>query len=573
MSLFVLYKSVLEDHALFPATIPERVDLSAAANTATVETAKVWLSWSELIQSLWGKVTSNERFIVPLTSMIAFMDRGICISILSMGHTKRRFIIGALCVVSIVACSYIGCVYLWPTCRRSCKAMWSDKWFVHPYLKRPFFVFGCSPDNDASQHVLSGSDTIDTNDEPTNVPKVEAPVSDTTLPFTKPRFMSSITLPKTMIPSLLQRAYSTIRCRPVANDASSSAVTVLLERKSHQWFETLQHHHSKHVVGVSIRVPGSLVFENGKTFTFNRWLDVEIRRAPVTDSPVFIWTNAVTYEALSPSEDDGMQLSSLLREAVKVQFDRAHQPLPMLQYRVHNHLCDYRFSTHYGLDIATLIAGTIAGTLLGGTSLSDSYLSLSQFSLDMCQRCQQTWLMCPTPKITMVPADVYHRISAALWETDSESDSLDEDSQGSNDTLTTLSLSEDVEGIQCVSKKLVYATLNEPVMICGQLVRIDGKDSPTENEWPIEHIQQSLRTGLKHAIKSKETVTCMMLEGGEVMVKTTAPYGLTVQQLITQACQANGCQYEHHFVTKLYHGDMAKMSKVRQTWVSSIEST
>lgn len=556
---------------MIPTTIPEQIDLSAAANTATVETAKVWLSWPELIQSPQGKHTSGEWFIVPLTNMVAFMDRGICLSILSMGHTKRRAIIGALCVASIVACSYIGCVYLWPTCR-SCKAMWPDNWFVHPYLKRPFFRFGCSSDNDASQQGLSDSDSMDTNDEPTNVPTTEAPVSDTTLPFTRTRFMSSIALPKNMIPSLLQRAYSTIRSRPVESDASSE-VTVLLERKSHQWFETLQHHHSKHVVGVSIRVPGSLVFENGKTFTFNRWLDVEIRRAPVTDSPVFLWTNTLSYEALSPSEDDGMQLSSMLQKAVKVQFDRAHQPLPMLQYRVHNHLCDPQFSTHYGLDLATLIAGTIAGTLLGGASLSDSYQSLSQFSLDISQRCQQTWLMCPTPKITMVPLDVYHRISAALWETDSESDSNDEDSQGSDDTLSTLSLSEDAKSTQCTSKELVYATLNEPVMICGQLVRIDGKDSPTEDEWPIAHIQQSLRTGLKHVIKSKESVTCMILERGEVMVKTTAPYGLTVQQLVTQSCRENGCQYEHHFVTKLYRGDMAHVSKVRQTWVSSIEFT
>lgn len=562
MSLFALYKRVLSDHTLFPNTIPEHGDLSAVANTATVETAKLWLSWPELTQSSLKNITTAEWLIVPIRNFIAFMDRGICISILSMSHTKRRSIVGLLCVTGTIACTYIGYVYFRPACKR-CKAMWPDNWCIYPFLKKSFFTFECQSEREASKQTIPApkiKNTTDTQSQ-SHAP-IEDPRISNTCALTKKCFISSI-------PSLFQRAYSTIRSLPV-EDESSSAVTVLLERKEHQWFETLRHHHSTNVVGVSIRIPGSLVFKN-ETFTFNRWLEVEIRRASITDSPVFLWTNTVTYESLSPSEDDGRQLSTLLRDAVKLQFDHAHQPLPMLQYRVHNHLCDPKFSSHYGLDIATLIAGTIAGTLLGGTSLSESYQSLTQFSLEICQRCQQAWLMCPMSKNIMVPANVYNRISAALWENDSESDSLDENSHVPDETLTTLSLS-DTKGTNCVSEKLAYSTLTEPVMVCGQLVQSNKNKCQNKNEWPIESIQQALRTSFKNAIKPKIRVKCVICEKGEIMVMTTAPYGLTIQQLVTQVCRTNGCHYEHHFIVKLYSGDTDKMNKVRQTWVSSIES-
>lgn len=568
MSLLALYKRVLSDISLFPTTIPEHRDLSAVANTATVETAKLWLSWPELTHSSLKNIKIGEWIRVPITNFIAFIDKGICISILSMSHTRRRSIVGLLCVASTVACIYIGYAYFWPACKR-CKLTWPDNWFVHPYLKKPFFTFECQSESETSQKTIPASQkTIPASKmENTTDTQLHASVEDqrisNTLALTRKCFISSI-------PSLFQCAYSTIRSLPIENE-SSSAVTVLLERKEHQWFETLRHHHSTNVLGVSIRIPGSLVFKND-TFTFNRWLDVEIRRASITDSPVFLWTNTVTYESMSPSEDDGLQLSTLLRDAVKLQFDHAHQPLPVLQYRVHNHLCDPKFSTHYGLDIATLIAGTIGGTLLGGTSLSESYQSLTQFSLDMCQRCQKAWLMCPTQKNTMVPADVYSRLSAALWESDSESDSLDEDSQASVDTLSILSLS-DTDGTNRVSEELACSTLSEPIMVCGQLVNEENKCQNTnKNGWPIESIQQALHTSFKNVIKSKIQMKCVIREKGEVMVMTTAPYGLTVQQLISQVCRTNGCQYEHHFIVKLYSGNTDKMSKVRQTWVSSIES-
>lgn len=559
MSLLALYKRVLSGNSFFSTTIQEHGDLTAAASTATVETAKLWLSWPELTQSSLENITTAEWLLVPIRNFIAFMDRGICISILSMSHTKRRSIVGLLCVTGTIACTYIGYVYFWPACKR-CEAMWPDNWCIHPYLKKPFFTFESEPKREVSQQTVPASETKNTTDTQPHVPLDDD--TSKTLSLTRECFITSI-------PSLFQRAYSTIRSLPVDNE-SSSAVTVLLERKEHQWFETLRHHHSTNVVGVSIRIPGSLVFKN-ETFTFNRWLEVEIRRASITDSPVFLWTNTVTYESLSPSEDDDMQLSALLRDAVKFQFDHAHQPLPKLQYRVHNHLCDPKFSSHYGLDIATLIAGTIAGKLLGGTTLSESYQSLTQFSLEMCQRCQQAWLMCPTSKNNMVPAEVYNRISAALWENDSESDSIDENSHVPDETLTTLSLSE-TKGTNCVSEELAYSTHTEPVMVCGQLVQSNENEGQNKNEWPIESIKQALLTSFKNAIKSKIRVKCVICKKGEIMVMATAPYGLTIQQLVTQVCRTNGCHYEHHFIVKLYSGDTEKMSKVRQTWVSSIES-
>ena len=58
---------------------------------------------------------------------------------------------------------------------------------------------------------------------------------------------------------------------------------------------------------------------------------------------------------------------------------------------------------------------------------------------------------------------------------------------------------------------------------------------------------------------------------GELYVLSHAPMGLTVKQLLVQACEAHGCALQLHCLARVYRTGTAATCKVRQTWVSSVE--
>jgi hypothetical protein len=271
-----------------------------------------------------------------------------------------------------------------------------------------------------------------------------------------------------------------------------------------------------------------------------------------------------------------------------------------LQYRVHNQLCAPEHAQRYGLEIATIVAGVVCGCALvvpTAESALTTHASLTSWAAsDIGPRCEHEWEVYAGERIeaaaeeaadgtplcanegadspslpslnemTRSPLSVQSRIAAALWE--SESDEEDETLSDKTDTC------DDVPPVT------VPNPVRQPVVVCGQLQWTPHKDAADEihrdtlqAEWPADAIAQTLVKHLDEVLRpaSPSRPTIHINTNGELYVLSHAPVGLTVKQLLVQACEANGCTLQLHCLARVYRAGTAATCKVRQTWVSSVE--
>ena len=457
------------------------------------------------------------------------------------------------------------------------------------------------------------------------------------------------------LPSVFQRAFDAVRSHQLTTKAAT-ATTVLLERQDHQWFATLREHVSTGaaIVGVSVRVPATLLLApTDEVVTLNRWLEVDVRRAPPSDSPVCLWSNDVGDTSNTdvdsgdahPADDaatappDGLHLSALLRDVVGHQFERQRQPLPALQYRVHNQLCAPEHAKRYGLEVATIVAGVVCGCALAAPAAESppvTHASLMSWATsDVGPRCEREWEVyageravavadrtdspslpdSPSPappsrdETARSPLAIQSRIAAALWESESD----EEDEAGNSDTyedaregaapeddptLTTVPLADDDADDaddapvpppvhdDATIPVTVPSPAAQPIVVCGQLrwaptkvpATVDEMDRVVDRSaagWPADAIAQTLAQHLNEVLRptsaDSSRPTVHVNAEGELYVLSHAPIGLTVKQLLVQACEAHGCALQLHCLARVYRTGTAATCKVRQTWVSSVE--
>lgn len=609
---------------------------TATANHVTNSNAAMeglWVSWPELnLSGTFANVNALPYVcIYPFTKAIASLDRGVLRCLFSLSTNQRRGLWVTLFSTGLFASVYMGYAYVWPCLIRGVDTY---GWTKSVESIRLTLLGRTHARATASSTPISRVDNVSPSEERAPVsPDVSlSNTNNTDSQETDNSATSTITSALSMsLPGVFQRALDAVRSHQLTSK-SATATTVLLERQGHQWFTTLREHMDAGaaIVGISVRVPATLLLApTDEVVTLNRWLEVDVRRAPPSDSPVCLWNNDVgntsdtdvdSGYAHPANEDapgplDGLYLSALLRDVVSHQFERQHQPLPALQYRVHNQLCAPEHAQRYGLEIATIVAGVVCGCALvvpTAESALTTHTSLTSWAAsDVGPRCEREWeayageriaaaketetkeaaakevetketaadgtQLCANDgadspslpslnEITRSPLSVQSRIAAALWE--SESDEEEETLSDKTDTC------DDVPPVT------VPNPVRQPVVVCGQLQWTPHKDAADEihrdtlqAEWPADAIAQTLVKHLEEVLRpaSPSRPKIHINGDGELYVLSHVPVGLTVKQLLVQACEANGCTLQLHCLARVYRAGTAATCKVRQTWVSSVE--
>ena len=122
----------------------------------------------------------------------------------------------------------------------------------------------------------------------------------------------------------------------------------------------------------------------------------------------------------------------------------------------------------------------------------------------------------------------------------------------------------------------------QPIVVCGQLRWAAQDDAANETDsvdrsagWPADAIAQTLTHHLNEVLRPTSATPSRpkahVNAEGELYVLSHAPIGLTVKQLLVQACEAHGCVLQLHCLARVYRTGTAATCKVRQTWVSSVE--
>ena len=638
---------------LFASTSHVTTTAAAAANTC-VTTAGVQFSWPELtLEGPFANASTGR--LQPLTDAVATLDHNILRCLFSLSTAQRRGLWLALLSTGVVVSAYVGYVCVWPCVKQGVDTYVWDTYLALsiPSVARKTTAGAADPATAALAMA-----TPPTTDEasPTTTPPIapRLPASqpsndvgdhraDTSAGPTGPTASSALSI---TLPSVFQRALDAVRSHQLTSKAAT-ATTVLLERQDHQWFATLREHVSTGaaIVGVSVRVPATLCLApTDEVVTLNRWLEVDVRRAPPSDSPVCLWSNDVGDTSNTdvdsgdahPADDaaaappDGLHLSALLRDVVGHQFERQHQPLPALQYRVHNQLCAPENATRYGLEVATIVAGVVCGCALaapGAESPLATHASLTSWAAsDVAPRCEREWTVYtreratasagadsplpapPSPEDpTRSPLAVQSRIAAALWESDDDDDEADDDDgpgesgadvhaplpEEASASAPTPTLDADADAADAAVAAVAAADANAdaaeasvvaaptpatpPIVVCGQLCRdqrdVEGGAAESPTDWPTDAIAQTLAQHLDEVLgpASSSRPTLHINAEGELYVLAHAPIGLTVKQLLVQACEAHGCALQLHCLARVYRAGTAATCKVRQTWASSVE--
>lgn len=643
----------------------QRLFASTSAVTATATTAAdsnasssgLRLSWPELTLDVpFGHASSSDR-LHPLTNAVATLDHNVLRCLFSLSTSQRRTLWVALLSTGVIAGAYISYAFIWPSVKQAVGTCVWDACIALPPQQ------GHATEGAVEDAAVPPPTTIDavlfTSTPSSSEGGGDPAVSDIAPPPSSPPPQPysnrlTTTLSTALMPSVFQRALDAVRSHQLTTKAAT-ATTVLLERQDHQWFATLREHvgAGAAIVGVSVRVPATLCLApTDEVVTLNRWLEVDVRRAPPSDSPVCLWSNDVGDTSNTdvdsgdahPADDaaaappDGLHLSALLRDVVGHQFERQHQPLPALQYRVHNQLCAPEHAARYGLEVATIVAGVVCGCALAAPAAESplaTHASLTSWAAsDVGPRCEREWEVyageraaaasaaaaageaaggadvdttdgdgtaSPPPaspalpnESTRSPLPVQSRIAAALWESESESDVEDEDHTDTHDdaregdtaaTLTTVPLADnddDNDNDAPVLPAVLEDAAPQPIVVCGQLRweqrRGDATDETDRVErsagWPTDAIAETLSQDLNEVLRptaSPSRPTVHINAEGELYVMSHAPIGLTVKQLLVQACEAHGCALQLHCLARVYRAGTAATCKVRQTWVSSVE--
>lgn len=606
------------------------VDRTTASDLA-VSTTGLQFSWPELTLEIPCTAVTSSNYLQLVTNAVASLDLKILRCLFSLSTSQRRGMWVALLTTGLVGGAYASYTVIWPYVKPHVDTCVWDM-----YLAPRFSMGETSADttkartdandvkrmeatNDATEMLVNDTGTPASDDD---VKDDRAPPSS--LPYSR---QLTDSLSNVLLPNVFQRALDAVRSHQLTYKAAT-ATTVLLERQDHQWYTTLREHVSAGavIVGIAVRVPATLLLApTDEVVTLNRWLEVNVRRAPPSNSPVCLWSNDVgdTYNTDVDSADphpaesggastlpDGLYLSALLRDVVSHQFKYQQQPLPALQYRVHNQLCAPEHAMRYGLEVATIVAGVVCGCALSATAAESSlatHASLSSWATtDVGPRCEREWTQYeathlpkrvpsplteqndgimdatiqPPPQFVRSPLNIQSRIAAALWESDDDDSDPNEEAHEADAAvvppLTTVQLSEDDP---TTVNETSPTHVHQPIVVCGQLVRapnVDAEaDSPTE--WPSDAIAQTLAQHLDEVIRPHQTLspplrhTIHINAQGELYVLTHAPIGLTVKQLLVQACKTHGCTLQLHCLARVYRAGTASTCKVRQTWLSSVE--
>ena len=365
---------------------------TTAADTHAAEGTGLRLSWPELTLDVpFRSTASTSGQLLPLTNAVATLDHSVLCCLFSLSTAQRRGLWLALLSTGLVVSAYVSYACVWPRVTQGVHAYVGDAWLAPsmPSVSTAVTRTGGSGGDGATDAAAApqadggGGGNVpplpaasDNHDPRVSAP---SPSADSDDHRRSPCFTASTAL-SISLPSVFQRALDAVRSHQLTTKAAT-ATTVLLERQDHQWFTTLREHvgAGAAIVGVSVRVPATLLLApTDEVVTLNRWLEVDVRRAPPSDSPVCLWSNDVGDTSNTdvdsgdahPAEDaaaappDGLHLSTLLRDVVGHQFERQHQPLPALQYRVHNQLCAPEHAKRYGLEVATIVAGVVCGCAL-----------------------------------------------------------------------------------------------------------------------------------------------------------------------------------------------------------------
>ena len=618
---------------------------TTATDTHAAEGTGLRLSWPELTLDVpFRSAVSTSGQLLPLTNAIATLDHGVICCLFSLSTTQRRGLWLALLSTGLVVSAYVGYVCVWPRVTQGVDAYAGNAWWV-PSIPSVFTVVtraggsGGDGATDAAAALPAGGDGDSGGGNALPLPaaldhsvpraRTPSPSADTDAHRRSPCATTTSSTLSISLPSVFQRALDAVRSHQLTTKAAT-ATTVLLERQDHQWFATLREHvgAGAAIVGVSVRVPATLCLApTDEVVTLNRWLEVDVRRAPPSDSPVCLWNNDVGDTSNTdvdsgdahPADDaaaappNGLHLSALLRDVVGHQFERLHQPLPALQYRVHNQLCAPEHAKRYGLEVATIVAGVVCGCALAAPAAESplaTHASLTSWATsDVAPRCEREWEVyagemeaevddrtdSPSPAAPPSPDDttarsplaIQSRIAVALWE--SESDEEDEagntlthddarEGAGTEDdpALTTVPLADD----EATPPVTVACPTSQPIVVCGQLrwAPAETADSVDRSAaaWPADAIAQTLAHHLNEVVRPTTAAlplrpTVHVNADGELYVLSHAPMGLTVKQLLVQACEAHGCALQLHCLARVYRTGTAATCKVRQTWVSSVE--
>ena len=600
---------------------------ATAADTNATEGTGVRFSWPELTLDApfrhVAETTSTSGPLQAITNAVAFLDYSVIGCLVSLNTTQRRGLWVVLLSTGLVVSAYLSYACVWPLVKHGTRTYVGNVPWMTPHMFRHGGDGNGEGEGGGEAASATDATTAPPSDDaspPSDVgfrrrdghsPSADVNDGDGTIEGPCPTTSSS-TLSMSL-PSVFQRALDAVRSHQLTTKAAM-ATTVLLERQDHQWFATLREHvgAGAAIVGVSLRVPATLrLWPTEEVVTLNRWLEVDIRRAPLSDSPVCLWSNDVgdTYNTdvdsldanpadAAPCSPDGLHLSALLRDVVGHQFERQRQPLPALQYRVHNQLCTPEHATRYGLEVATLVAGVICGCVLAapaGESPLATHTSLTSWAAsDVVPRCKHEWALyadhrsaaaeahrtnSPTPpdspspvplsrdETAQSPFAIQSHIAATLWE--SESDDEEEVCTDTPDACgETLAVA-------------VSSPVRQPIVVCGQLQWMPRKDADDDDmnrnhsptEWPADAIAQTLVKQLNEVLRPTSPLrpTLHINAEGELYVLSHAPLGLTVKRLLVQACEKHGCTLQLHCLARVYRAGTAARCKVRQTWLSSVE--
>jgi len=616
---------------------------TTAADTRAAEGTGMRLSWPELTLDVpFRSAASTSGQLLPLTNAVATLDHNVLCCLFSLSTAQRRGLWLALLSTGLVVSAYVSYACVWPLVAEGVYAYVGDTWLTPsmPSVSTAVTKTGGGGDDATDAAVSPPADSGGGGNAPplpaasgNHDPRVRtpSPSADTDAHRRSPCATTASTTLSISLPSVFQRALDAVRSHQLTTKAAT-ATTVLLERQDHQWFATLREHvgAGAAIVGVSVRVPATLLLApTDEVVTLNRWLEVDVRRAPPSDSPVCLWSNDVGDTSNTdvdsgdahPADDaatappDGLHLSALLRDVVGHQFERQRQPLPALQYRVHNQLCAPEHAKRYGLEVATIVAGVVCGCALAAPAAESppvTHASLMSWATsDVGPRCEREWEVyaveraaevadrtdspslpddSPSPappsrdETARSPLAIQSRIAAALWEsesdeedeasnTDTHEDAREGDKPEDDPTLTTVPLADD----DAATPVTVPSPAAQPIVVCGQLhwTPAETADSVAA-AWPADAIAQTLAHRLHKVLRptaatSSSRPTVHVNAEGELYVLSHAPIGLTVKQLLVQACEAHGCALQLHCLARVYRTGTAATCKVRQTWVSSVE--
>jgi hypothetical protein len=645
---------------------------TTATDTHAAEGTGLRLSWPELtLDAPFRNAASTSGQLLPLTNAVATLDHSVLCCLFSLSTAQRRGLWLALLSTGLAVSAYVSYACVWPRVKQGVDAYVWDTWLA-PSMPSVSTAVTRTGGGDGATDAAASSPPppppADSDGGGGNVPplptasdnhdprvRATSPSADSDAHRRSPCATTTSSTLSISLPSVFQRALDAVRSHQLTTKAAT-ATTVLLERQDHQWFATLREHvgAGAAIVGVSVRVPATLLLApTDEVVTLNRWLEVDVRRAPPSDSPVCLWSNDVGDTSNTdvdsgdahPADDaaaappDGLHLSALLRDVVGHQFERQRQPLPALQYRVHNQLCAPEHATRYGLEVATVVAGVVCGCALAAPAAESplaTHASLTSWATsDVGPRCEREWEVYAGERAAAMAADrtdspslpdspspappsrdetarsplaIQSRIAAALWESESDeedeagnSDTYDDAREGAapedDPTLTTVPLADDDADDtddapvpppvhdDAAIPVTVPSPAAQPIVVCGQLrwapktdTTVDEMDRVVDRSatgWPADAIAQTLAQHLNEVLRptsaDSSRPTVHVNAEGELYVLSHAPIGLTVKQLLVQACEAHGCALQLHCLARVYRTGTAATCKVRQTWVSSVE--